>query len=85
VFNLEQTPGATGIRLEEMRGGFRVEFNDEEDRIMADPKRGQDTSDKSGREMDRQGTQGDTERQVDRNPEPHRKGDTGKSQEGRKV
>ena len=53
---------------------------------MADPKRGQDTSDKGGREIDRQGTQRDTERQVDRNPEPHRKsGNTGTSPEGRKV
>lgn len=52
---------------------------------MADPKRGQEPSDKGGREMDRQGTPRDTERQVDRSPEPHRKGDTGKSQEGRQA
>lgn len=52
---------------------------------MADPKRGQDTSDKGGREMDRQGAPRDTERQVDRNPEPHRKGDTSTGQKDRQV
>jgi hypothetical protein len=53
---------------------------------MADPKRTQDPSDKSGRELDRQTTERDPERQGQRNPDPHRKGgDTGTSRESRQV
>jgi hypothetical protein len=53
---------------------------------MTEPKRTQDTSDKSGREVDRQSPERDPEGQGQRNPEPHRKGgDTGTGREGRQV
>jgi hypothetical protein len=53
---------------------------------MTDPKRTQDKSDKSVRELDRHGAERDPERQGQRNPEPHRKsGDTGSDREGRQV
>ena len=51
---------------------------------MTDPKHTQGTTEKGSRPLDERTTR-DTQRQVERNPEPHKKGDTGKGREARQV
>jgi hypothetical protein len=51
---------------------------------MTDPKRNQGTTEKGSRQMDERTTR-DTERKVERNPEPHKKGDPGRGREGQQV
>ena len=52
---------------------------------MADPKRGRETTDKSGPRRQDEGTRRETERKGEVNPTPHKKGDTETSRESRQM